>query len=130
MKTPAPPEITFGQRLKEQRVLADLTQEDLASAVGLSRASIANYETDRQNCVVETALAIEWAIGCPPGEIILDRDGEPLPEREFVIELAVLYRRAESERVGPVTRRLLQLALSEFIGEEKTARDRPAPEST
>lgn len=39
--------MTLGQRIKEMRSKRGLTQEELASRLGLGRANIANYEADR-----------------------------------------------------------------------------------
>jgi len=37
-----------GQNIKETRDAADKTQEELAQALGVSRASVANYESGKQ----------------------------------------------------------------------------------
>ena len=38
--------MTIGQRLKEARLHMNMTQPDLAKAVGVSKGAIGNYETD------------------------------------------------------------------------------------
>jgi len=38
--------MSIGQRLKEARLAQNMTQETLASAVGVTKGAIGNYETD------------------------------------------------------------------------------------
>jgi len=38
--------MSIGQRLKEARLSRNMTQEDLASAVGVTKGAIGNYETE------------------------------------------------------------------------------------
>lgn len=38
--------MTIGQRLKEARIQKNMTQPELANAVGVSKGAIGNYETD------------------------------------------------------------------------------------
>lgn len=38
--------MSIGQRLKEARIIRQMTQEDLAKAVGVTKGAIGNYETE------------------------------------------------------------------------------------
>lgn len=38
--------MSIGQRLKEARISQNITQEELASAIGVSKGAIGNYETE------------------------------------------------------------------------------------
>lgn len=38
--------MSIGKRLKEARILRKMTQEDLATAVGVTKGAIGNYETE------------------------------------------------------------------------------------
>ena len=38
--------MSIGRRLKEARIAKNMTQEDLASAVGVTKGAIGNYETE------------------------------------------------------------------------------------
>lgn len=38
--------MSIGQRLKEARIAKNMTQEDLASACGITKGAIGNYETE------------------------------------------------------------------------------------
>lgn len=38
--------MSIGQRLKEARIIRNMTQEDLAAAVGVTKGAIGNYETE------------------------------------------------------------------------------------
>jgi transcriptional regulator with XRE-family HTH domain len=48
----------FGLRMKDERLKAPLTQDELASKLDLSRVSIANYESGTQSPSLDTAIAI------------------------------------------------------------------------
>lgn len=52
-----PPE-TLGQRIAERRVQLGLTQEALASAVGVGRSQMTNLEGDRSTMTVSALTAI------------------------------------------------------------------------
>src|SRR5579863_3338083 len=54
---------TLGQRLREARRSAKLTQDDLARAVGISRTSITNIETGRQPLYVHVLMRIAEILG-------------------------------------------------------------------
>ncbi|AEM79783.1 helix-turn-helix domain-containing protein [Thermoanaerobacter wiegelii] len=50
--------MTFSDRLKELRKEKNLTQEDLAKILGISRSTIAGYETERKEPDYETLKKI------------------------------------------------------------------------
>ena len=54
---------TLGQRLRDARRSAKLTQDDLARAVGISRTSITNIETGRQPLYVHVLMRIAEILG-------------------------------------------------------------------
>jgi DNA-binding XRE family transcriptional regulator len=53
----------FGQKVREHRMRLDLNQADVAHAIGLTRASIANIETGRQRIPLHHAYALADALG-------------------------------------------------------------------
>ncbi len=63
----------LGARIRGARKLARVTQERLATAVGLSRASIVNIEKGRQPLAVETLVAIAHALNAPASSLIPER---------------------------------------------------------
>ena len=64
---------TLGQRLREARRSAKLTQGDLARAVGISRTSITNIETGRQPLYVHVLMRIAEILGTSPTDLMPSR---------------------------------------------------------
>lgn len=62
----------FGGLVKAARRSAGLTQAELASAIGLTRTSVANLEAGRQRAFLETAYRIAGAVNCAPCELLPD----------------------------------------------------------
>lgn len=58
----------IGARLAEARQQRGVRQTDLASAVGLIRASIANIENGAQRIQVHTLIAAAQALGTEAGQ--------------------------------------------------------------
>lgn len=52
----------FGENLRALRVSNGLTQDQLAMAIGLSRASVANIESGRQQVSLRHAFAMARAL--------------------------------------------------------------------
>jgi len=72
----------FAKRLEELRKDRQLTQEELADKIGLSRASIAYYEAQSKNPRMETIYKISEFFGVPPEELITEKskaNGKPGP---------------------------------------------------
>jgi transcriptional regulator with XRE-family HTH domain len=62
----------FGRRVKKARLAAKLTQEEVASRVGLKRTSITNIERGRQHIVLHQLFLLASAVGVSPGELLPD----------------------------------------------------------
>ena len=45
---------TFGQRLKELRLQKDMTQEELATRIGIGKQAVSQYESDKRHPDFET----------------------------------------------------------------------------
>lgn len=56
------PSFTLGDRLRKSRKLAGLTQSDIATGVGYSRATIAAWERNRG--APRPAVLADWAAIC------------------------------------------------------------------
>ena len=76
---------TFGERLKQFRISAGLTQEDLAKKCGITKQNISRYENSKREPNIRTAKAIADALGVMlvdlvPVEGILDvqKDNEDI----------------------------------------------------
>lgn len=69
----------FGAAVRSYRRAAGMPQRDLADRVGLTRASIANIETGRQDTTVTRIIAIAQALGVGPADLLVtDSDGADL----------------------------------------------------
>ena len=53
----------FGKILKEQRKINDLTQEDLAGLLNVSRSAISNWEIGRNYPDIQTLIEISKLLG-------------------------------------------------------------------
>lgn len=62
----APVYVSFGEALRTLRKKAGMTQEDLATAIGLSRASIANIECGRQQVMLGDLYEYSRIFGVSP----------------------------------------------------------------
>ena len=54
---------TFGRNLRRVRVRRKVTQQALAGAIGVSRATVANLEQGRQRVMVHDVIAYAAALG-------------------------------------------------------------------
>ncbi len=62
--------IHIGKKIKTVRDKADLTQESLADAIGVSRASIANYESGKQSIYISDLYKIADALNIEIRELL------------------------------------------------------------
>ena len=60
-----PEPMTIGNRIRELRAPAGLTQQDLADRVGVSRQTINAIETSKYSPSLEVAFRIARALGTP-----------------------------------------------------------------
>jgi transcriptional regulator with XRE-family HTH domain len=78
----------FGSELRAARDGSDLTQEQVAGRVGLTRTSITNIEAGRQQVSLHQLYQLAAAVGKRPAELLPDLDGgvdamlsEPISKR-------------------------------------------------
>jgi transcriptional regulator with XRE-family HTH domain len=64
----------FGARVKSERDAVGMTQEELATAVGLSRSSIANIERGTQAVSLDALYRIASALDRDPAELLPSRE--------------------------------------------------------
>jgi transcriptional regulator with XRE-family HTH domain len=72
----------IGDRVRQRRKRFKLKQEALAARVGMSRASLANIETGRQNVLIHQLYALAVALDLSPKDLLPDKEerreaGEP-----------------------------------------------------
>lgn len=60
-------------RLKELREARHMTQDELASATGIHRVTIARYETTDRGMTVDTAIALANALGCTVDDLLNEK---------------------------------------------------------
>lgn len=87
-----------GERVTRHRINKGIGQQDLATAVGLARSSIANLEAGRQRVPIHVLASIAAALGLAVADLLPDA---PLPVDElprvekFITDDPVLWRMRE-----------------------------------
>ena len=66
--------MTIGQRIKQARKAAGITQEQLADRLGISFQSVSQWERDKRSPKKETIDKIANAIGCNALDLLFDGD--------------------------------------------------------
>lgn len=61
----------FGAAIKRHRNAMDITQDELARRVGLSRASIANIENGRQKILLHQIYLFAKSLNLEPAELLV-----------------------------------------------------------
>jgi transcriptional regulator with XRE-family HTH domain len=90
---------SLGQRIAKARSAADLTQQALADALGISQPQLASYEVGRRRVPVSMLPRLAKLLRTPIETLIGDDDGDGTPA-------TVVQRRT---RRGPVSRLEQQL---------------------
>lgn len=60
----------FGGVLRSARDAKNMTQENLATAIGLSRTAITNIEAGKQGTTIEILYRIAKVLGVEPGDLL------------------------------------------------------------
>jgi transcriptional regulator with XRE-family HTH domain len=60
----------IGERIREARRRAHLTQEAVANRIGIDRPSIVEIEQGQRNMTIDTLLRIADAIGVPLADLV------------------------------------------------------------
>lgn len=61
---------TTGQKIKEARLAANMTQAELAEAIGKSQETVHYYEINRHAPRLEPLRRIAQVLGLDPGQLI------------------------------------------------------------
>ena len=93
------PADSVGTRIRTARRARGWTQDDLATAVGVSRSAVAQWETDRAGQLRDNLARIAAALGQPVAELL---DGNPhlddfAPGSADELALLRLYRACDPE---------------------------------
>ena len=93
----------FGRKVRTRREAMRITQSDLSTRIGLSRASIANIEAGRQAVLLHQFLALADALTIPPMELVPPQQpaGDPPDLPEEVMKFMQTYKlRTKADRSG------------------------------
>lgn len=77
----------FGRNVRDLRLRRGLTQDQLATTIGLSRASIANIEQGRQQVLLDHAWSIARALGAASIDELIGAS-EPAEPRKLSLSVA------------------------------------------
>jgi transcriptional regulator with XRE-family HTH domain len=80
--SPNPVYVEFGKLVRGYRKRSNLTQDELAERVGLSRTSITNIEQGRQKVLLHHVFLLAESLGVGPGALLPSARTHPVPELE------------------------------------------------
>jgi DNA-binding XRE family transcriptional regulator len=60
----------FGRRLREMRKGAELTQDQVASRLGVNRTTLVNIEKGRQRVALDQVIELANILGCDAAELL------------------------------------------------------------
>ncbi len=86
----------FGSRVRALREEKNVTQDELAKRVDLSRTSITNIERGRQRVLLHQMVGIAQALDADPTELIPKPESKPALRDDVARVVATL--KAETER--------------------------------
>lgn len=92
----------FGRRVAVRRRELGLTQADLARRIRMSRASVANIESGRQNVLLHHVYALAEGLELPAIAVLLPPPPRPLPGETHDIEFEATIPRdqlSDAERL-------------------------------
>ena len=104
--------MTTGQRIKEARKKAGITQTELGAMLGVSGSMIAQYETDKRNPKQETIQRIADALECDFYWLLL---GVKVSERERIVTNTIKIFNLQDEwdrKIVDVTTKRMEYELS------------------
>ncbi len=83
--------LQIGERVREAREAAKMTQGELGERIGLTRASVTNIEKARQNVQLHTLYAIARALQVPVVALLPE---ESAPEEQALVRLNRAFSKA------------------------------------
>jgi len=88
----------FGLRLRVHRKEAGLTQDQVASRLGVNRTTIVNIEKGRQRVALHQLVELADILGCAPGDLLPSGDDQSSPIVGVIPEGAAFVSRIQSKR--------------------------------
>lgn len=89
--------VEFGRALKQLRTNAHLTQDELATRVGLGRTSVTNIEQGRQHVPLHMLFELASAVGVEPVALLPKKQAEAPLSEAVQTALGQLAGREEQE---------------------------------
>ena len=81
--------MNIGERIKEARLNTKMTQDDLAKELNVSRSTVANWESGRNNPDVESLIKIADILKVPI-KSLLKENGSILNKLTFTVVITIL----------------------------------------
>ena len=81
--------MNIGERIKEARLNTKMTQDDLAKEINVSRSTVANWESGRNNPDVESLIKIADILKVPI-KSLLKENGSILNKLTFTVVITIL----------------------------------------
>ena len=90
----------FADNLKTYRILADMTQTDLANAIGITRSAVNNYESAKSEPSFEVLCKFASKLGVSIMDLVEEHDPVPDFTRRIQVSdqeafLLDIYRKAD-----------------------------------
>ena len=108
----------IGHRVARARKKANLSQQDLATRIGLKRTSVTNIETGRQKVMVHTLLELAEHLGVTIEEL-LPRE----PSKDKRNDVAQLLESEVLRNLNPETLKFIQKASGSMLALPHTPHD-------
>lgn len=90
----------IGERVKARRLALEMSQSQLADAIGMLRTSITNIETGRQKTPIHVLYKICGVLGIEATELLptLEEINQPLMAPQVPPKTAEVIKRIQAER--------------------------------
>lgn len=109
--------MTFGDKLKQIRKQAGMSQEQLAEKIGVSRQAVTKWEADAGIPDIENIIAISTLFDISIDELLSNKRDEK-KSLEYLFESSTEYDIAETKRFDMKLGGLKQLVLTGYEGEK------------
>jgi transcriptional regulator with XRE-family HTH domain len=77
----------IGANIRTRRRQADVSQDDVAARVGISRATLANIETGRQRLLVHQLYRLAKVLGAKPSDLLPAAKDDEMPSHLNAVEI-------------------------------------------
>lgn len=105
----------FGEKMKQIRVRKNMTQDALAEAAGITKASVSNYERNQRQPQYPAVQAIASALGVSVSELFEDADGKDNAKNLVKERRVDNIRERRMKRIGVAFDRLSDEGQMELI---------------